>query len=97
MPRRLAPFLFWLALPAVAISLLFVLRAGILAICLYALLLLLALSRAMIFLWERPLLIEREVSDDVVEIGQTVKVSIKLTNPSPWPVLGLRTSFCILR
>jgi len=80
---------FWVALPAAVVALVFHFRAGIVAICFYAFFILLIVSRLMAQLWLRPLHCERELSDDVVRVGETVKVIVRLRNPSPWPILWI--------
>ena len=79
----------WVAVPAALIALIFQFQAGILAICFYALFILLVVSRLMTLLWLRPLQCERELSDDAVAVGETVKVLVKLRNPSFWPILWM--------
>lgn len=89
MKKALGGLGFWVALPLAGLGLTFAMRSGTLAICFYTLFLLLALSRLMTLFWLRPLSCEREISDDVVKIGDVVKVTCRLRNLSPWPILWL--------
>lgn len=89
MSARLKSFLMWVALPAAFMALVFVFKAGLLAICFYAFFIVVAASRLMSKAWLTPLDVEREVSEDVVRIGDTVKVIVRLRNPSPLPILWL--------
>lgn len=82
-------FLFWVALPLGALALAFAFQAGVMAVCLYALFLVLAAARLMTRLWMQPLRCERELSADVIAPGEHVKVVVKLINPNPWPILWL--------
>lgn len=81
--------LLWLAIPVALLALVFALRAGILAICLYAFALILGIARLMPYLWLRPVTVEREVSPEVVEIGERVRVIVKVKNNSWLPILWL--------
>lgn len=87
--KSFSPFLLWTALAAVLLVLIFVFRAGILAICLYAFLILLALAGSMTRFWLKPIRCERELSQDVANAGDRVKVITRLTNTAPWPILWL--------
>lgn len=86
---RLWLLLAWGVLPAALVAAIVFFKAGILAIGLYGLLILLVLARVMIACWGAPLACERELSDTVVRIGEHVKVLVRLTNRAPWPVLWL--------
>lgn len=83
------PLLAWGAIPALLLAGIFFFKAGILAIGAYALLIILVLARVMIAFWSAPLVCERELSEDVVRIGEHVKVMVKLTNKAAWPILWL--------
>lgn len=89
LPHCLKMLAVWIALPAACLGLIFHFRAGLLAVCVYAFVLLFAASRAMAFLWLRPLTCERELSADVVEIGGRVGVTCRIRNRSPLPILWL--------
>ncbi len=80
-------FILWIAVPVIIISAIFILQIGILAIIIYSFLILLAISRLMVFLWLRPLTCEREISRDVVDIGEKVSVITKIKNNSNFPIL----------
>lgn len=62
---------------------------GLLAVCLYAIGLLLIFSRFMLSIWIRPLRCTRELSADVVEIGTPVHVTTVINNSAPWPILWM--------
>ena len=79
--------MWWVAAPIAGVVVLFVLRLGLLALCFYAFYLLLLAAKLMARFWLRPLAVERVVSDDVVERGQTVKVFLKITNRAWYPIL----------
>lgn len=89
MPQKLLSLLFWLTLPPFAILLAFQFQAGIIVACIYGLLLILGFARLMTLFWLQPLTVERELSADVLAIGEKLRVVVKLTNPSPWPILWL--------
>ena len=89
--HRLGPFAVWVALPLVCLALIFQFRVGLLAVCVYGFVLLAVASRVMAFLWLRPLVCERELSADVVEIGGRVNVICRIRNRWPLPILWL---FC---
>lgn len=78
--------IFWIALPLVLIGLFFYLKAGLLVICIYAFFFLLLSARIMINLWLSPLECKRELSNEVIPIGHTVKVILKIRNPYFWPI-----------
>jgi uncharacterized protein (DUF58 family) len=84
--KHLSAFLFYGALPVLLILVFFYLKMGLLILCLYAFFLLILLSRIMIGLWLKPLDVRRDVSEDVVPIGQSVQVVLKIRNPYFWPV-----------
>lgn len=89
-PKKAAYFFgLWVVLPVAVLALAFVLHAGMMAVALYALFLLLLLSRLMTFFWLRPIVCEREISDEIVQIGDKVKVTVRLRNASPLPILWL--------
>lgn len=85
--RALGSLLVWVGIPVAAIALAFAFNAGLLVACFYAFLFLVVVSQAMVFFWLRTLRCERELNADVVEIGDTVSITTKLTNTSPWPIL----------
>lgn len=87
--KTLAFLAFAVALPALILLAIFQLQAGLLAVCLYAFVLLMLICWLMTVFWLHPLQCEREISDEVVEIGDSVKVIVKLKNRSLWPVLWL--------
>lgn len=87
--KTLSFLFFWIAIPVAVLVAAFEYKAGMLAVCLYAFLILLAVSRLMTLFWLRPLRCEREVSSAVVNVGESVKVIVKLTNTAPWPILWL--------
>ncbi|MCH8333294.1 DUF58 domain-containing protein [Candidatus Sumerlaeota bacterium] len=87
--KTLAFLAFAVALPALILTAIFQLQAGLLAVCLYAFVLLMPICWLMTVFWLHPLQCEREISDEVVEIGDSVKVIVKLKNRSPWPILWL--------
>lgn len=89
LPRPIKALLVWVALPAAITALLFALELGVLAVSFYAFFALFVVARLMIFMWMRPLEIEREISDEVVNIGDHVKVVVKIRNRSPFPILWL--------
>ncbi|HPK02910.1 MAG TPA: DUF58 domain-containing protein [Candidatus Sumerlaeota bacterium] len=62
---------------------------GILAVCFYSVFTLAGISWIMTTIWIRPLRVERELSADVVRIGEPVAVTAKIQNRSPWPILWL--------
>lgn len=74
-----------LALAGAGVSLYF--QLGALALCFYAVALLLGLSWAMAGLWLRPLEVHRELADSVLERGETARVFIRVRNRAPYPVL----------
>jgi len=78
--------LLWIALPAALLGLFFLLKAGVLLICIYSFLLLLLSARIMITLWLKPLQCSRKLSSNIVNIGDTVKVILKIRNPYFWPL-----------
>lgn len=79
----------WVVVPAGLLALAFAFRAGMLAVTFYALFIIILISSVMTFLWLRPIKVERELSDDVVRIGEKVKVTVKLTNSSFLPILWM--------
>lgn len=87
--EKFIPFAFWAALPVLILILAFWMDAGLLAICLYALCFVFLVSALMMSFWLRPLTCVREMSADVVNIGDSVKVVVKLKNPTRWPILWL--------
>jgi uncharacterized protein (DUF58 family) len=87
---RILRFLaFWIALPVAALAAAFYFEAGMLAVCFYALFLLLILSRLMTLFWLRPIACERDLSAEVVHVGDMVDVTLRIENRSPWPILWI--------
>jgi uncharacterized protein (DUF58 family) len=82
-PGSVLPWFVWLA---GLLALAFWLRAGPLAACVYALALVLAAGRAMTWLWTGPLAVERELSQDVLNLGDSVRVTVRIRNLRWWPV-----------
>jgi uncharacterized protein (DUF58 family) len=85
MRRLLTPAL-WLAAPAGLLATAFWLDSGPLAVCAYTLALALLSGVAMTLAWTAPLTVEREISHDVLPIGESVRVTVKIRNPLWWPV-----------
>ncbi|MGI8907714.1 MAG: DUF58 domain-containing protein [Candidatus Sumerlaeaceae bacterium] len=79
----------WVGLPALILSLAFAFNLGLIAASAYAIILVVLASRVMLFFWLRPLRIERQLSAEVLEIGETLHVTVRLENPAPWPILWL--------
>ena len=79
--------LLWIVAPSALVVLLFILKAGLMALCVYAFILLLAAARLMTALWMRPLVCTRTLSEEVIRIGETVKVVVRIYNPYWWPIL----------
>lgn len=77
----------WIALPCGLVTLAFFLKAGMLAVCIYAFLLLLLAARAMMQVWAKPLHCDRDVSADVIRIGDPVSVVTRVKNHALWPIL----------
>lgn len=84
--KLLHTVIFWMLLPLVLFALFFYIQAGMLVICIYSFFLLLLAARIMTNLWLMPLECKRELSDEVIPIGQTVKVILKIRNPYFWPI-----------
>ena len=82
-------FVLWIALPAGALGAIFYFQVGLVAVCLYALIGLLTLGALMTQVWIKPLKVERELSREVVRIGEPVVSTIKIHNRAPWPILWL--------
>ena len=76
--RKLLNLTLWLSIPAALTYLLFYLNAGLIAVCLYAFILILLAARVMAGFWLSPITCEREISGDVVRIGDHVNVIVKL-------------------
>lgn len=87
--EKIRSLLLWVALPAAGVALAFALGAGLLAASLYAFLLLVLTARVMVAVWLRSLVCERELSADVLEIGDMLGVVTHLANPAPWPLLWI--------
>jgi len=83
----LGALVFWIGIPLFLVSVLFALEAGILVLCLYSFLLLVLASRVMVSLWLKPLECRRALSGEVVRIGETVRVAVRIRNPYLWPIL----------
>jgi len=81
------PILIWGLAPAGLAALFFYLQMGILSLCVYAFYVLLAGARIMTLLWMKPLQCARHVSDEVIRIGETVKVVARIRNPHWFPIL----------
>ena len=79
----------WVGAPIVLLSLAYAFDLGLIAACGYAILLVVLISRAMLYFWQRPLRIERVLSGEVLELGETLHVTLRLENPAPWPILWL--------
>ncbi|MBN1899710.1 DUF58 domain-containing protein [Candidatus Sumerlaeota bacterium] len=84
--KYISSFLFLGVLPVFLVALFFFLKMGLLILCLYAFFFLVIISRVMVGLWLKPLDVKRELSGDVVSIGQSVQVILKIRNPHFWPV-----------
>src|SRR4051794_15170302 len=85
----LRSWVMWGGLGIILIAAIVVLRAGILAICLYALAGVIIAARVMIAFWSGAIKCERTLSDEVITLGEHVKVVVKLTNTTRWPILWL--------
>jgi uncharacterized protein (DUF58 family) len=81
--------LLWIGIPGAVLFLAYAFDLGLIAASAYAILLVVAVSRAMLFLWLRPLKIERKLNSEILEIGDTLHVTVRLENPSGWPILWL--------
>lgn len=79
----------WLGIPAVALVGIFAFGAGLLAFCIYGVALLVALAWGMSRVWLWGVRCTREVSEEVIEQGELVKVVVQVRNRSPWPILWL--------
>jgi uncharacterized protein (DUF58 family) len=80
-------FLLWIIIPVGLAALLFYLGAGMISLCLYAFFILAISARIMIALWMRPLQCFRNLSDEIIRVGDTVKVVVRIRNPYWWPIL----------
>lgn len=88
-PRRLVPLLKWVApLAALAVGI-FVFRAGLLAVFAYAFGGVLLIARIMPLLWIRPIEVTREVSAELAEIGDLIRVDVRVRNRAAYPILWL--------
>jgi uncharacterized protein (DUF58 family) len=85
--KTLTALLVWVSLPAALLALAYALNSGVLALCVYAFLFLFVAARLMTLFWLRHLEVVRELSEDVIAVGGTVKVFLKITNRAPWPIL----------
>lgn len=86
---RLAPWLLWVMMGAALLLGIFVLRAGLLAVFAYAFGGVLLAARVMPALWLAPVEVKREVSAEVLGIGDTVRVDVTIRNRAAWPILWL--------
>ena len=87
MRKLILPLVLWTALAAGLTTLFFYLQAGLMALCIYAFLLLLAAAWGMTALWMRPLQCFRNLSDEIIRVGETVKVVVRIRNPYWLPIL----------
>ena len=87
MKKIIYMLLLGIAAPVGLLILFYYIEAGLLAICLYAFVFIMYGSWMMVHFWLRPLKCERVVSDEVVRIGDGVRVVLKIRNPYPWPIL----------
>lgn len=81
--------LIWVGIPVALLATAFLFDLGLIAACAYAIVLVVLVSRAMVFFWLRPLKITRQLSGEVLELGETLHVTLRLENPSGWPILWL--------
>jgi uncharacterized protein (DUF58 family) len=86
---RLKPWLFWTSLAGGLGVGIFVFEAGLLAVFAYAFGGVLVAARLMPAFWLRPIEVSREVNADVVEIGDLVRVDVKVRNRAAYPILWL--------
>lgn len=77
----------WCLLPAGLLALAFVIKSGILAVCVYCCFLVVGMARVATHFWMRPLQVKRTISVDSVRVGQPVSVFIEIHNPGFLPVL----------
>mgnify|MGYP006277447787 CR=1 FL=1 len=77
----------WIAIPVILVAFLYQFEMGILIVCVYGFTLLLLAARIMTLLWLKPLECSREISDDVIPLSESVKVTVRIRNPHPWPML----------
>lgn len=89
MKNKLAPLIVTLGVLGTLVAISYLLRQPVLAVGVYAFGGIVGLAWLMPKLWLDPITVEREVSEDVINIGDTVRVITKIHNPSPWPVLWL--------
>ena len=86
--RAIYLILIW-GVPLAMIPVLYTLNAGMVIICLYSFLMLLACSRVMTIFWLKPLECSREINKDVVNISESVRVVVKIRNQYFWPILWM--------
>lgn len=83
------PAVKWLALAAAFVLAILVFRAGLLAVFAYAFGAILLAARIMPAVWLRPIEVKREVSDEILEIGDRVRVDVSIRNRAGYPILWL--------
>lgn len=84
-----SPLVKWLALAAAFLLAILVFRAGLLAVFAYAFGGVLLAARMMPAIWLRPIEVKREVSGEVLEIGDRVRVDVSIRNRAGYPILWL--------
>lgn len=89
MIKRAVLLSLWVVIPSAILALAYALGAGFLAICLYAFLPVLVAASLMPWAWLKPIEVEREVNVEVVNVGESVRVVVKIKNRAPWPILWL--------
>ncbi len=86
---RLPPVLKWVLLVAALVLGILVFRAGLLAVFAYAFGGVLLAARVMPALWLNPIEVKRQVSHEVMEIGETVRVDVSVRNRAGYPILWM--------
>jgi len=77
----------WLGISSALTALFFALRMGFVMACVWAFLIILASARLQTLLWLRHLVCARSLSGEVVQVGDAVQVTVRISNPWPWPIL----------
>lgn len=87
--RPLVSAALWLVGAVALVVLAFAASLGPLAVVVYSAVGLVVAARVMTWFWLAPVDCTREIDRDVVEVGDTVSVAVRIRNASFWPILWL--------